>query len=118
MNHLVVFPNSLLDDILIRISHNLFALAMALEVLKYALVADSVGPDPPSIACGLSFHKVALKNISSGNACIEKTAYAMRLKITLFKDILALLQLKIIGGSRSGRQHRSADRLDEHCAIT
>ena len=78
---------------------------MALEVLECALIADSVGPDPPCIACGLSFYKVALKDISSGNARVEETAYAMRLKITLFKDILALLQLEIIGGRRSGRQH-------------
>ena len=42
----------------------------------------------------------------------------MRLKITLFKDILAFLQLEIIGGGRSGRQHRSTDRFHEDCAIT
>jgi hypothetical protein len=52
---LVIFPSSLLDNILVSISHYLFSLAMGLKVLECALVADSVGPNPPSIACGLSF---------------------------------------------------------------
>ena len=90
---LVIFPLAFLYDISVGISHLFSAFSVTFEILEEALIYDTIGPYPATVAGGFSELEIAFQDVTAGDAAVEKTTHTVGLRVKRCEKVVVMVNI-------------------------